>query len=200
MSALVTSADGANVFAALEDGSGYPVIATAARTDLSTWSGAYEPGAGSAANIAAVASNPDKVIFYGNFGTDVTVIMHTISTATNTDISPASLGAKVINALHVNPSDENEMIATVDTDEDLIHTTDGGTTWSTLDAALGFDATALWVMWSGAYYPHRLFVAGHNGTDLDVLYSPNAGSSNENKEDATLGGKANITNIEATEA
>lgn len=197
MGTIAVSADGNYVFLALERTTGEQVIAKAARSDLSSWSAAYAPGGGSAANVAPVPSNPDKMVFFGNFGTDVGVILHTISTPANSDISPASLGAKVVNTLQVSPSDENEIIATIDTDQDIVHTADGGATaWTTLSATLGFDATALWALWSGVYYPHRLFVAGDNGTNLDLLYSPNEGADFQDFAGATLGAAADICGVE----
>jgi len=159
MAAIATNADGTTVFMALERGSS-PVVLSAARTDLTTWTVVYEPGEGSAANVLPFLSDSDSMLFYGNFDTDVTVIKHTISTATNTDISPASLGAKVVNTAVINPSDSDEIIISVDTDQDLKHTSDGGTTWTDWDAALGFDATALWALWSGTYFPAPLFCGG----------------------------------------
>lgn len=196
MSAIAVSADGAAIFLALEDASGFPVIVSADRTDLSTWAKVYEPGAGSAANVKASPSNPDKMLFYGNFGTDLTVILHTISAVSNADISPPSLGAKVVNTLQVNPSGGGEAIITVDTDQDLLRTVDAGVNWETLNAALGFDATALWVLWSGPYFPHRLFVAGDNLTNLDLLYSPNEGASSQDFAGTSLEAAADICGVE----
>lgn len=197
MSAIAVSADGNNIFLALEDTDGNQLVAKASRSNLSSWAAVYEPGAGTACNVAAVPAQADKMIFYGNFGTDVGVIVHTISTAGNADISPASLGAKVINALQVNPSPNTaELIATVDTDQDVVRTADAGVNWETLDATLGFDATALWALWSGVYYPHRYFVAGDNGANLDLLYSPNQGASDQDFAGTSLGAAANICGVE----
>lgn len=197
---IAISADGAYIFLALESAtSGYPVIVKAARADLSTWSVVYDPGAGSAANVAAVPGNPDQVLLFGNFGTDVTVLSYTISTDTTSDISPAGLGAKVVNCLAVNPSDPDEMWATVDTDQDLLHTADGGATWEALNSALALDATALAVLWSGAYRPDRGFIAGDNGADLDLLYTPNDGATVQDLAGATLGALANICSLEVAE-
>jgi hypothetical protein len=199
MAAITFSADGDNIFYALETG-GFPVIVKAARATPGTGTAVYSPGAGSAANVMMVPGNADKVLFYGNFGTDIVVIMHTISTVTNTDISPASMGAKIVNALAVNPSNEDEIVIGVGTDEDLLYTSDGGSNWSAWDATLGFDSTALWVFWSGLYIAHRYFTAGDNGLDLDLLYSPNEGVSSTNEESTALGSQANICSLEGTEA
>lgn len=202
MAAMCTNLDGNYVFVALEDvDTGFPVIVKASRLDLSTWSIIYNPGAGSAANIWPCRSNPDLMFFYGNFGSGIQVIRHTISTITNTNISPSGLTTKVVNTLEDNPSNASEIVITVNTDQDLKYTLDGGATWSNWDAALGFNATALKVMWSGAYSEHRYFVAGQVGVgNLDLLYSPNEGVSDSNRENASLAAKANITNVEVVEA
>jgi len=199
MAAIATSADGDYIFLALEDSGGFPAFLQAARSDLATFSEVYAPGAGSAANVTPSPSNPDIVLFHGNFGTDLTVSTYTISTDTVADISPSSLGAKVANNLAINPSGGSEAVITVDTDQDITHTTDGGTTWTAWDAALGFNATALWVLWSGVYYPHRYFVAGDNLTTLDILYSPNEGAGSTDVSGATVGALTNISALEATE-
>ena len=185
------------MYLALEDtATGNQFIAEAMVSDLTTWAAIYDPAAGTAGNVIPHPANPDVVIFYGNFGTDVTVLTWDSGTRTLTDISPASLGAKVVNTCAPNPNNEDEIIITVDTDQDLLYTSDGGTTWTAWDAALGFNATALAGIWSSQYAPHRYMVGGDNTTDLDVLYSPNQGNQSANLEGASLGAQAAITNIE----
>ena len=193
MPTLAMDNAGDNIFTA-EERSTFPIFGVAATSDLNTWAAAYDPGAGTAGNV--IAAGDDTMIFYGNFGTDVTIQKHTISTVSNVDISPSSLGAKVVNTLAVNPSDTDEMICTVDTDQDALHTTDGGTIWTTIDSALGFNATALWALWSGVYFPHRLFVAGDNLTTLDLLYSPNLMTSSQDFAGTSLDAAANISGVE----
>ena len=175
MSAITASADGAYLFLALEDGDGLPIILRAARSDLATWSVVYPPGpgAGSAVNVASVPSDPDRVLFYGNFGTDAVVIRHAIAAETNTDLSPASLGSAIVNTLAVDPSDANRIVITVNTARDLKYTEDGGVTWINWDDALGLDATALALLWSGEYGLHRLFVCGQVTGAAVIYYSPN---------------------------
>ena len=193
MSAIATSAEGAYIFLALEDGSGFPVIVRALRSDLSTWSSAYAPGAGSAANVASVPGNSDKMLFYGYFGTGVQVLSHTVSTGAEVNISPAGLTTKIVNALASNPSDPNELMIAVGTDQDLLHTTDLGTAWTTLYATLGFNATALAVRWDD---PDRVFVAGYDGVDVDLLYSPNAGAFFSDESGAALKAALNVVSVE----
>jgi len=202
MAAITTDASGDNVFLALDNSSStFPTVVMAARSDLSTFTVAYEPGAGTACNAIPDPANVDVMYFYGNFGTDLTITKYTISTDTTADISPASLGAKVINTLIVDPSNNSEMICTVDTDQDLKNTIDAGVTWTDWDAALGFDATALAALWSGPYFLHRYFVGGEvSGGNLDLLYSPNEGAAVSNEEGTALGALGEIVSIEVTEA
>jgi len=196
MSAIAISADGNNIFLALEDGSGNQVFLKAARSDLNTWTKAYNPGAGSAANVKESPSNIDVMLFYGNFGTDLVISTYRISTDVVTDISPASLAAKVINTLAVNPGGISELVASVDTDQDLKNSDDGGTTWVDWDATMGFDGTALAVLFSGAYFPHRYFTGGQTGGTGELRYSPNEGSS-DNDETGAMS-VTHIVSIEAT--
>jgi hypothetical protein len=201
MTAITTSVDGAYIFGALEDSDGLPVVLRAERPDEYdtplTWAEAYAPGAGTAVNIIQVPANSDLMIFYGNFGTDVCVILHTISAETNDDISPSSAGAEVINCLAVNPSDSDEMIATIDTSEDLLYTSDGGANWSIINAALGFAATSMAVIWGGDQEPHRVFVGGNDTSDTLLLFSPNNGTVTASVGGATLAAVTNIAGIEA---
>lgn len=199
MASIATSSDGNYIFAALEDGSNNQIISKSSRSDLSTWSVAYNPGAGSASNVIPVPSDPDKMLFYGNFGTNVVLILHTISTGTNTDISPSSLGAKVINTCEVNPQDASQIVITVDTDQDMLYTSDQGSNWTAWSSALGLDATATELLWSGAYWPHRVFVAGDNGANLDLLYSPNQMSQSGDEASGSLASAADICSVEVSQ-
>lgn len=198
MAAISTSADGNYIFLALENGSGQPVIAKCARSNLSAFSAAYNPAAGTVANVAQVPSEPDKMLFYGHSGTDVQVIEHAIAAGSNTNVSPASLAAKVVNCLEANPSDSDEWWLTIATDQDAFRTTDGGTNYTSLDTTLGFDPTALEVLWSGAYNLDRAFVAG-KPVSVQLQYTPNELAAKADEASAALAATANICSIETTE-
>lgn len=196
MAALAFSSDGQYIFYALETG-GFPVIVKALRDTPGNGIPIYSPGAGTSANVANVPSNPDKMLFYGNFGSGVQVVEHIISTGVNTNISPTGLTTKVANTLQVNPDDENQIVITVDTDQDLKYTSDGGTIWSNWNTALGMSVAALWLLWSGQYFLDRVFVGGNDGLDTDLLYSPNEGTNFTNRSSVALTAVANICNVEA---
>ena len=188
MAALAVSSDGENIFVALEDAAGLPVILTAARSDLATWVEAYAPGAGTAANVAGVPSDSDKMIFYGNFGSGIQVVSHVISTSVETNISPTGLTTKVVNTLCVDPSEPLTIQITVDTDQDFLATYDGGTTWLTLNAAVGFDVTAQLALWAGSYDYDRSFLGGAVAGAAALRYTPNEGASLSNTTGAALAG------------
>jgi hypothetical protein len=193
MAAIVTSSDGAYIFMALEDSSGFPVIARAARSNPTTWTSVYAPGAGTAANVASVPGNADLMLFYGNFGSGVQIVKHTVSTGAEVNISPTGLTTKIVNALAVNPSDPNEIIIAVGTDQDLLRTIDLGANWTTLYATLGFNATGLAVRWDD---PDRAFVAGYDGADVDLLYTPNEGESIADVAGAALKAALGVVGVE----
>ncbi len=195
MTAMTVSSDGAYIFLALEEAvTGDQIIARCPRGTLTNWEEAYRPEAGSAANVAIIASNSDAVFMHGNFDTNVLILMHTISTETNTDLSPGTLGAKVCNTLEVNPSGVGEAWATINTDQDLIRTQDAGATWPALDAALGFDPTALDVLWSGGYALDRGFIAGKPAS-VELQYTPSEGADKQDQANAGLAAVANICSI-----
>jgi hypothetical protein len=195
VAAIATSADGAYIFLALQNSAGFPVFVRASRDNLSVWTEVYSPGVGSSANVASVPGNSDLMIFYGYFGTGVQVISHTISTAAEVNISPTGLAAQVVNTLAVNPSDPNEMMLTVDTAQDLYHTLDGGALWTQIYTTLVFNATGLAVRWDD---PNRVFVAGYDGADVDLLWTPNEGASVSDEAGAALGAALGVCSVELT--
>ena len=200
MSAIAPSADGAYIFMALEDSSGFPVVVKASRDDLSTWDAAYNPGAGTAVNVASVPGNHDLMLLYGNFGSGVQVIKHVISSVTNTNISPTGLTTKVINALACNPGDANEVWLTVNIDQDLLQTIDLGANWTTLNAALGFDPTDLLVFFSGSFEYSTLYFCGAIAAVAELRYSPNEANTLSDITGAALGASANIVGLAGVEA
>ena len=197
MPAICTDTSGEYIYMALEDSStGHQIVVRVPRAGLSAglFSTAYAPGAGSACNVTPAGDN--AILLYGNFGTDITAVLHTVSTGAEADISPASLGSKIVNAAAVNPSNPVEMMITVGTDQDVLYTDDDGATWTALEDVLGFDATALAVLGTSLYEAYRAFVAGHNGANIDILYTPNEFASTANVEGALS--TANIVALEVS--
>ncbi|GIK36576.1 MAG: hypothetical protein BroJett011_04090 [Chloroflexota bacterium] len=196
MAAIATSADGGYVFLALENESGQPIIVKASRDDLSAFSPAYNPAAGTAGNVASVQANADQMLFYGNFGSGVQVVLHTVSTGANTNISPGGLTTLVANCLAVNPSDPDEIWITVNNgaSSSLRRTLDAGATWEIM-AALGFEPTALAITWQSDYSLDRVVVAGHT-TTTELRYSPNEGAALADYAGAGLGAAANIVGVQ----
>lgn len=190
MSILETSQDGAFVFVALEDNAtGDQIIFKIARptSTTPTTTKAYEPGGGSAGNIAPTG-DPDRMIWHGNFGTDVGVVDHAIIAGSNTDISPTSIGAELIQPLEVDPNDIEHVVAINRDDQDALETVDGGANWTALNAALGVDADAMGLVFLGAYFPFGGFIGGDDGVDQNLSYTPN--EFNNLRDDASAALKA----------
>lgn len=189
MSILETSQDGAFVFVALEDdATGNQIIFKITRPTSTTPTTvtAYEPGGGSAGNVAPTG-DPDRMIFHGNFGTDVGVVDHAIVAATNTDISPTSIGAELIQPLKVDPNDIEHIVAINRNDQDALETEDGAN-WAVLNAALGVTVDAMGLIFLGAYFPFGGFIGGNDGVDENLSYTPN--EFNNLRDDASAALKA----------
>lgn len=195
--ALAVSADGNNVFIALEDNStGNQIVFKATRPSSPTVSAIYDPGGGSAANVISTG-DPDKMVFFGNFGTDVGVILHTISSDTESDISPTSIGTDEIQPLAIDPSDINHIVAVNVTDQDALETEDGST-WSTLNASLGQTVEAMGVMFFGSLFPFGAFIGGDDSVDENLEYTPNEFTNLREDTSAALQAVTKITGIDLT--
>lgn len=200
MPAIATNADGDYIFMAIEITIGLAtdqIVAKAERDDLSgSWIGViYTAEAGTASNVAMVPSDPDLMLFYGNFGT-AKVVRYSISDDETTDITPSGLSDPV-DVLAVDPSDADRIVIGIGNSQDLKYTEDGGTTWSDWNTALTFDPTALWLLWSGLYDPHRYFAAGQVIGAGKVHYSPNEGANTYDASGSMS--VTDITNVELTE-
>ena len=195
-SALGVSADGNSLFVALQDNaSGNQVVFKATRPASPTISKIYDPGAGSAANVAETG-NLDKMVFHGNFGSNVGVIVHTVSTAGNSDKTPTTIGTDKIQPLAVDPSDIDHFIAINQADQDALETEDGGASWATLNAALGQTPVAMGIMWFGALWPFGAFFGGNDGVDENLEYTPNEFSSLREDTSAALKAVGVLTGID----
>jgi len=198
MSILEVSQDGAFVFVALEDdATGDQLIFRIARPTSTTPTTvtAYEPGGGTAGNVAPTG-DPDRMIFHGSFGTDIGVIDHAIAAATNTDISPSSIGTELIQPLKVDPNNVQHIAAINRNDQDALETEDGGSNWAALNAALGQDVDAMDLIFLGAYFPFGGFIGGNDGVDENLSYTPNEFSNLRDDASAALKAVGSIVSID----
>lgn len=198
MSILQASQDGGFVFVALEDdATGNQLIFKITRPTSTTPTTvkAYEPGAGSAGNVAPTG-DPDRMTFHGNFGTDIGVVDHAIAAATNTDISPTSIGAELIQPLEVDTSDVSHIVAINRNDQDALETEDTGANWAVLNAALGVTVDAMDLVFLGAYFPFGGFIGGNDGVDENLSYSPNEFSGLRDDASAALKAVGSIVSVD----
>ena len=198
MSILEPSQNGVFLFAALEDdATGNQLIFKIDRpiSTTPTTVTAYEPGAGSAGNVAPTG-DPNRMVFHGNFGTDIGVVDHAIVAATNTDISPTSIGAELIQPLEVDQSDVLHIVAINRNDQDALETEDGGANWTALNAALGVTVDAMGLIFLGAYFPFGGFIGGNDGVDENLSYSPNEFSNLRDDASAALKAVGGIVSVD----
>lgn len=190
MSMLEVSQDGAFIFVALQDqATGNQIVFKITRpiTTTPTTVKAYDPGGGSASNIAQTG-DPDRMIFHGNFGTDVGVVDHAIAAVSNTDITMPSIGAELIQPLQVDPDDIQHIIAINRNDQDAFETEDTGSNWTAINATLGQSVDAMDLAFFGGYFPFGGFFGGNDGVDENLEYTPNEFA--DLREDTSAGLKA----------
>jgi hypothetical protein len=192
--------DGDYIYFAFEyESSGNQIIARvprpAAGGSIGTTSAEYEPAAGSAGNVTPDPVSPDKMWFFGNFGTDIGIIRHTPSTEGNSDVSPSSIGTDVIQPLQVDRGDNSHIIACNATDQDALESDDTGASWSTLNATLGLTPVAMALAFNGQLQPADGFIAGNDGTDTRLTYTPNDFATLREDSGATLDALA-ITSLD----
>ena len=198
MSLLQASQDGGFLFVALEDdATGNQLIFKITRPTSTTPTTvtAYEPGSGSAGNVAPTG-DPDRMIFHGNFDTDVGVVDHAIVAGTNTDISPTSIGAELIPPLEVDISDVSHIVAINRNDQDALETEDTGANWAALNAALGVTVDAMGLVFLGAYFPFGGFIGGNDGVDENLSYTPNEFSNLRDDASAALKAVSGIVSVD----
>lgn len=198
MSILEPSQNGVFLFAALEDDATGNQLIFKIDQPISTTPTtvtAYEPGAGSAGNVAPTG-DPNRMVFHGNFGTDIGVVDHAIVAATNTDISPTSIGAELIQPLEVDQSDVLHIVAINRNDQDALETEDGGANWTALNAALGVTVDAMGLIFLGAYFPFGGFIGGNDGVDENLSYSPNEFSNLRDDASAALKAVGGIVSVD----
>jgi hypothetical protein len=190
---------GRNIFFAFEDGvTGFPIITRVDRPTSTTPENertVYNPGAGTNANVEK-ARIDSKMFFFGNFGTNVGVIEHTISTEVNTDISPTSIGAKIIQPLRPSTDDIDHIIAINRDDQDAIETEDSGSSWSTLNATLGITVDAMDIGFNGPLIDDVGVIGGNDGSDENLSYTPNEFVSLREDTSAALKAVGDIVSID----
>ena len=172
------------LFVALETATGNQLVK---KFDIGTGavSDAYTPGAGTSCNVLQHPTNEDVVYFYGQFGGNVNIIKHTISTVNNADISVNI--SNTINGVTVNPSNDLEMYCYSDGNTTIYFTDDGGATWTVLNASGSLTTVAgLVTLWSAAGLANRLFASGDDTANAIINYSPNGGLSGVKVRDGAL--------------
>lgn len=194
------AADGEYLFFALEDDSTtnqgvFRVERPTSTTPVTTV--VYDPGGGSAGNVYS-SNDRNKIIFSGNFGTDLGVIHHDIDMGTNPDITPTTIAADVIAPLQVDPGDADHIIAINKTDEDMLETEDNGATWDTLQATLGVQVVAMAMAFFGQYFPFGGFIGGNDGVNEHLAYSPNEFANQREDTSAALQAVGAITAIDVS--
>jgi hypothetical protein len=135
---------------------------------LSMGGAVFNPGAGSAINVKCIDVG-DRLAISGDFGANEQVEVSDNAGTTWTDIDPGTWGANLAEPLIVDPLTLDEVMVALSALQDIVETTDGGTTWTTLNAALGLNPGAMVLLTNG-----NEMIIGDDAANV-ILYSPNRG-------------------------
>jgi len=127
----------------------------------------FSSGAGTAINVRC-NSVGDSLAVSGHFGANEQVETSDDGGITWADIDPGTWAANLAEPLVVDPLTLDEVLIAL-TPQSIIETVDGGTTWTTLNAAVGFSPGAMAKLVNGDE-----MIIGDDGANV-ILYSPNRG-------------------------
>ena len=185
MRQIIHTIDGQYLFIANSTTCGGTPIYTRFEIATSTFTEAFAPTSGSDGSILQHPTDADIVYFFGQFGGNTNIMRHDVGAGTNTSIGPVT--SQVITGLQVNPSDTEQLLCSVNVDEDILYTTDGGTIWTAWDVATGLPTmTDLITLWSMDPDLNRYFVSGDDGVETLIDYSPNEGAEAIKVQDGPL--------------
>ena len=156
----------------------------------------YDPQAGDCSNVIRLGTDLDNMLFFGNFGTDVKLIKHTISTLNNSDISPASLGSNLLQPVESDPLDSNHIIAIDQDSEDVLESLDLGSNWNTINNAIGGLVLAIKMLWNNIYYPDNGFIGLYDGVDTALFFTPNNFENTREDSSAALQSASDIVSLD----
>jgi hypothetical protein len=149
----------------------------------------FDPGAGSAINVKCCTASHELAIA-GNFGANDQVEVSEDAGMTWADIDPGTWGAETAQPLLVDPDTVDGVKVALQTARAIVETTDGGATWVTRNAAVGYGPDAM----ARLDVDSDELVVGDAHAARKVEYSPNRGVT---LQDIT--GGAAIGNVVALE-
>jgi hypothetical protein len=148
----------------------------------------FQPGAGDAVNVRCNDVG-DRVVVSGYFGANEQVEASDTGGVAWTDVDPGTWAANRAQPLIVGATTEDEIMVALHTLQDLYETLDGGTTWTPLNTAIGYNPGAM------AKIPNGDELIMGDGAANRIDYSPNRGAQLTNITGAFVG---NVAALEIT--
>jgi len=187
--------DGDILYLGIYDSSNNPIMVTAdlPLVDDHVGTKAFDPGAGDSINVKATEYTGERVVISGYFGNNEQTELSTDGGATTTGIDPGSWGTSRAQPIAIDPNDDNHVYLALDGNDDLVETDDVAS-WSTLDAALPYDLSAIAVLDED---PNEIVIARTDAGAQLIQHSPNQGTTWTDIT-GTLDVTAGIANVEIT--
>lgn len=192
-SSLAVDGDGDLIYAVVYNASNQPMVI---RANLPLAAGAtgtriFNPAAGDAGNVVCTEYTGERLVVSGYFGNNEQTELSTNGGTAFTDIDPGTWGTNRAQPVAIDPDNDDHIYLTLDGNNDLVETEDV-TTWTTLDAALPWDASALAIL---DIDPNEIVIGRTDAGASLVQWSPNKGTDWTNITGA-LPITAGIANIE----
>jgi hypothetical protein len=133
----------------------------------------FNPGAGDSVNVKCTEYTGERVVVSGYFGNNEQTELSTDGGTTLSGIDPGTWAANRAQPISIDPNDDNHILLALDGLDDLVETEDAGT-WTTLDAALPYNVSAMGIL---DIDPNEIVIARTDAGAALIHHSPNNGAT-----------------------
>jgi len=133
----------------------------------------FNPGAGDSVNVKCTEYTGERVIVSGYFGDNEQTELSTDGGTILSGIDPGTWAANRAQPISIDPNDDNHILLALDGLDDLVETEDAGT-WTTLDAALPYNVSAMGIL---DIDPNEIVIARTDAGEALIHHSPNNGAT-----------------------
>ncbi len=167
-------ADGSFLYIAVLDNSGFPALIKIATSLSADGSSVFAPGAGTDIGVQCGRFDSGIVYVAGDFGGTDVVEKSVDSGAIFTVIDPATFGT--VETFIVGPDSDNRVLVSDVTNDDIQQTIDGGTVWTAINSAVGFDIVSMARLDRNV---QEMVLGAKSAATLNINYTVNSGDDTE---------------------
>lgn len=173
--AMDVDGDGDLLYLGIYDGVPNPIVVRANLPLAENHVGTriFNPGAGDAVNVKCTEYTGERVVVSGYFGNNEQTELSVDGGATLSGIDPGTWAANRAQPIAIDPNDDDHVLLALDGLDDLVETEDVSA-WTTLDAALPYDVSAMGIL---DVDPNEIVIARTDAGAQLIQHSPNNGAT-----------------------